>query len=715
MDMQKRTFTLTVLAAALAGAWGIARAQEQDPAITELTKPDSWAGAGIGAWSDDRPRLGTYDGMRQKGPYGLLDARINQRDDRTGTWFILDARRLGLDTRELRVDWLRQGNVGLFLEYSRAVRDEPYTVFTATQGIGTTTQRTPTPSASPALLGELHLGTVREAIGGGFTKILGGGYDFRFSIKSEDKRGDRLWGRGGQPEFAAEPIDSNIKQMEATLAYTGKQFQIQGGYYGNWYTNTNNLVDTANITTAGVLSNQFFLSLPLDNQAHQAFVNGGYNFSDRTRGTFKVAYTRATQDESIPVGTGVAVFSGAPTHLDGRLDNTLFQLGLNQRASNAFSWLANLRYYKSDEKTPQFRVVQTNAACPAIGNCVDSTPLTFETITGKLEGTYRVGPNWSVLGGLERSRQDRSVPEGSFDAAGVDLQRFVPFRTRVDETTVRIEARRSLSETLNGRIALAHSKRDGSDFSTGNEAQVNLINPIFIADRDRDKVKLMLDWAPAQALTLTFNAEYAKDIYGHSDDRPYGLRYGKAGVYSIDGAYAVSENWQVNAWYTRDDTEATQVAQRNANSGAAEAVKEANLKNTGNTFGAGLRGALMAKLKAGLDVLWSETKNKYPETLTLTGAGTLYPTSGAIAAVGPLPDITNTIVRFNLFALYSLQKNAELRFDYIHEVWKTDDWSWFFADGSPFTYGATADGTQVRQAPKQTSDFLGVRYIYRFQ
>jgi hypothetical protein len=38
-----------------------------------------------------------------------------------------------------------------------------------------------------------------------------------------------------------------------------------------------------------------------------------------------------------------------------------------------------------------------------------------------------------------------------------------------------------------------------------------------------------------------------------------------------------------------------------------------------------------------------------------------------------------------------------------------------FADGTPFTYGATTDGTQVVQAPKQNADWFGVRYIYRFQ
>ena len=700
----------TALCLALASAYGAAMAQE-DPEIAALTRPDSALSAGIGYWTKDRPRLGTYDGMNQKGPYWLLDGFINSRDDATGTWFRLDARDLGLDTRELRAEWLRQGNIGVFVEYNRLVRDEPYTVFTGVTGIGTTTQRVPTPSA--ATLGEIHLGTVREGIGAGFSKILGGGYDVRVSVRSEDKTGDRLWGRGGQPEFAAEPIDSNIRQLEAIVAYTSKPFQVQGGYYGSWYTNRNALVDTANTTAAGVLSNQFFLSLPLDNQAHQAFVNGGYNLSDATRASFKLAYTRATQDEPIPVGLGVATFAGAPTHLDGRLDTTLAQVGLNSRLSPAFSWLASLRYYDSNEKTPQVRIVQPAGGC---GTCVDNTPLRFETIAGKLEGTYRMAHGLSVLGGIEHAKQDRRVPVGNITATGVDAQRYVPWRTQLDETTLRVELRRSLAETLNGRIAYAHSKRDGSELTPTNEVQSDLINPIHIADRERDKVKLMLDWSPAEPLTLTFNVEYAKDDYGHSDARPYGLIEGTASVYSLDAAYTISESWQVTAWYSRDNTEAKQRGQRNANANAAEAVKEAHLEDIGDTFGAGLRATLTAKMKAGLDLLYSKNVNKYPESVTPVGAGALYPSvPGVASAVGPLPDITNTMTRLRLYTTYALQKNAEVRLDYMHERWKTDDWTWLFASGSPFTYGQTTDGTQVVQASTQNSDFIGARYIYRFQ
>jgi MtrB/PioB family decaheme-associated outer membrane protein len=703
VDSAHRILRLAVLPSALAAAF--AHAEETDPAVAELTKPQSGVSAGIGYWNKDRPRLGTYDGMNQKGPYGLLDAQISSRDDAAGTWFVLDARNLGLDTREFRADWLRQGDFGVSIDYNRMVRDEPYTVLTGVQGIGTATLRVPTPSAS--VLGEQHLGTVREAFGVGFSKILLAGYDLRVNFKNEDKQGARLWGRGGAAEFAAEPIDSNTRQMEAVLSRATKAFQIQAGYFGSWYTNRNSLVDTA--LSNG--TNPFFLSLPLDNEAHQLFANGGYNFSEHTRGTFKVSYTRATQNEQIPVGPGVPVFAGAPASLNGRLDNTLVQAGVTSRVTRDFTWVASLRSYDSDEKTPQVRVVQTGTPAAPCPTCVDNTPLTIKTLTGKLEGTYRMAQNLSMLGGLELSKQDRNVPVGNVNAAGVDAQRYVPWRTTLDETTLRVELRRSLAETVNGRIAYSHSRRDGSQFTPTNETQSDLINPIYIADRDRDKLKLMLDWAPLEALTLTFNVEQAKDDYGHSDSRPYGLRDGSATLLNVDAAYALNDKWQLSAWYTRDTTKASQFGQRNAGSGSGEAVKEANLEDTGDTFGAGVRGQLMPKLKGGLDLLYSKNVNKYPESVTLTGAGTPYPTG----TTGPLPDITNKLTRLKLHATYAMQKTSELRFEYTHELWKTNDWSWLFADGTPFTYGTTTDGTQVVQAPKQSADWFGVRYVYRFQ
>jgi hypothetical protein len=292
----------------------------------------------------------------------------------------------------------------------------------------------------------------------------------------------------------------------------------------------------------------------------------------------------------------------------------------------------------------------------------------------------------------------------------VDDQRYVPWRSELDETTLRLQLRRSLSPTVNGSIAYLHSMRDGSDYTPTNETESDEINPIHIADRDRDRLRVMVDWMASEALTLTFNAEGAIDKYDYSTARPYGLREGTAGNLSFDVAYSFADQWQLTAFYARDNTKATQFGQRN--SGAD--LKEANLEDIGDTLGAGLRGTLMPRLSVGADVLYVKNVNKYPETITTAGA--LYPAG----ATGPLPDIKNELTRFKLHAIWALQKGSDIRVDYIHERWQTDDWSWLFANGSTFTYGAgsgasQSDGTQVTQNPKQVADYLGIRYIYRFQ
>jgi MtrB/PioB family decaheme-associated outer membrane protein len=701
MSKLKRTLGPGALAFALAS--GAPALAQEDAEIAELVTPQSSVSIGAGYWTKDRPRQGIYDGMNEEGGYGLLDASIVRRDNATGTWLRLDASNVGLETRELRGEWYRQGDIGAFIEYSRIPRENPYTFLTGVQGIGTSTLRVPA-IGSPAL-SEVHLGTVRDRTGLGFSKSLGGGLGFRVHLQNEDKSGTRQWGRGGAAEFAVEPIDSNTRQLEAVLSYNSRTWQLQGGYYGSWYSNNIKIVDTALTTVAP--ATQYWLSQPLDNQAHQFFANGGYNFSQRTRGTFKLAYTRATQDETIPVGTGVATFAGAPTNLDGRLDTTLAQLGLSSRLTDAFSWLASLRYYDSNEKTPQRRIIQTNPACATPSQCVDNTPLRYENLTGKVEGTYRFMQGLSLLGGIEQSNTDRRIPVGS-PTGTIDLQRWVPWRAEVEETTYRVQLRRSLSETLNGSLAYLHSKRDGSEFTLTNEPpHTDFINPIHIADRDRDKVRLMLDWVPLEPLTLTFNAEYAKDDYGYTTARPYGLREGEATLFSLDAVYSLTENWQVSAWYSRDNTEATQLGFRNAS--PVEAEKRANLEDTGDNVGLGLRGRLMTQLRVGGDFLYSKNVNRYPETLTPPTAG--YPAG----VVGPLPDITNKLVRLNLFASYAVRKNTEVRLDYTHERWRSDDWSWYFADRTtPFTYGTATDGTTVIDPKRQTADFVGVRFIHRF-
>jgi hypothetical protein len=328
-------------------------------------------------------------------------------------------------------------------------------------------------------------------------------------------------------------------------------------------------------------------------------------------------------------------------------------------------------------------------------------------LSGKLEGTYRLPDGYSVTAGFEKRRQDRDIPvSNTLGAGGTDNQRAVPFSYHLDESTSRVALRRSLSEVVNGSLALFHSVREGSNYvssvSGPSGAASNLVNPINIADRKRNKVRMGIDWTPMENLTFQFNIDDARDDYAF--DNPYGVRNGKARLYGVDANYTLNEKWQVNAWYSFDHTQAKQLNSRTLASGQ---IKDNNLEDTGNSVGFGVRGEATARLTVGADLQWTRNVSKYQQTVNFALPANF---------VGDLPDIKNRIIRLKFFSQYAIDKNSDVRFDLIHERWKTDDWTWMFADGSPFVYGASPnDGTTVTADNKQNSTFVGVRYIYKFQ
>ncbi|MCC4115755.1 MtrB/PioB family decaheme-associated outer membrane protein [Aromatoleum toluclasticum] len=715
MNTMTQTFRLTALAAALMAVYGMALAE--DNGLAELTKPDSSVSLGLGNWTKDRPQQGIYDGMREMGAYGLIDADVVKRNDDTGTWMTLKARNLGIENREIRGEYLRQGDVGVSLEYSRIPRDNPNTFTTRLQGIGDTTQIVSNSTTTP--FRTVNLGTTRDATKLNFYKSLAPNLDFKLSFRHEEKSGERQWGRGSAAEFAVEPIDSTIRQLDGVLNYTTEKLQLSGGYSGSWYNNQHNLVT---VFTGRLNNAPTYLSQPLDNQAHRLFLNGGYNFTPTTRATVKLAYARATQDEHLPTKdiAGLSL-AGSPSSLDGEVNTTLAQVALTSRPLKNLSLLASIRYLNVEDETPVNRFVQTNAAC-ASGQCVDNTPFSYKTLTSKLEGTYRLTDQYSLNAGVEERRQDRHVPVSNANGVGgTDTQRVVPMRSEVDETTLRMELRRLLSEVLTGSVGYLVSDRTGSNYtfaagpgngsSNGFTNISNLINPINIADRERRKVRLGLDWTPLQALSVQLIAEDGRDNYDRDSDRPFGLDEGTTRLFSLDASYTLSKAWQVNAWYSYDHSEAKQFAARAANAGGGAAIKRYKLEDTGDTLGVGLRGDVTPRLKFGADLQWTRTLSKYDQQINRLAGGAVLPANFS----GNLPDIENKLIRLSVFSTYAVDKHSDVRVDLIHERWRTDDWTWMFADGTPFTYGTTTDGTTVTAKARQTANFAGVRYIFKFQ
>lgn len=684
------SFPLATMAAAIMAAYAPAYAEE--PTLEELTTPASTISVGAGYVSKDAPQFGRYNGLREKGTYGLLNFDLNKRDDDEGTWIKMKGSNLGLDNREMRFSQERQGNWAYFVDYNELQRFDPNTANTAVAGIGSPNLSVPTSAAAVEVPRDLKI--KREALGLGYSKVLGNGFDFLVRLRNEEKNGTRIFSRGTATnafEFTPEPINSTTRQLDAILGYSDKKLQVQGAYYGTSYNNHNTAL---NITGgAAALSGFNVIGLPPDSQSHQLSFGGGYSFTPVTRATFKLAYTRATQDDTfiagVPVNTGIS-----PTgNLGGRVDTTQFQLGLSSRPMPKLSLIGDVRYEDRNDKTP-IRLYTTNGVTPTSSFSGENEPRSIRTTTGKLEATYRMPMEMRITGGLDYVEKDRNT----------SAIRVVSYREKTEETSYRIMLSRAMSETVTGSIAYIHSIRNGSDFLTTvlncgsvtctngatTATALNLIAPLHLADRERDKVRLSVNWTPSEELSLQFMADQTRDDYGSRTPDEFGLRDGMSKNVSFDLSYALSDNWQANGWISKNDTLANRADRTTPTNPWAS-----SLLNNGKSFGLGLRGKASEKIDVGVDLSHSDILDSYRQ----------WAISGP--AVAPLPEVFTRQTSLKLFGTYALDKSASIRLDYIYDRFVTNDWTW-----ASWTY---SDGTYLSQQPRQSVNFIGVTYIYKFR
>lgn len=691
MNTTKKTFTLTVLASSLMAAYGPAWSAETDE-VAEMTKPSSEVSIGVGHWSDDRPKMGRFDAMRDGGAYLLLDADVQMRDDATGTWQKLYINSLGTENREIRLEYLQQGSIGGSLEFDQFQSKAPFTIYSNNVNVRGQTQSVGTniPSTAIGSGAEYLFGLDRKKLGATFYKNLMPNLDLNARFSSEEKEGNRIISNGSASAFVADRIDWTTRKAEVTLDYTGEKLQLSGGVLGSWFEN-NNDAGFVFLTNGTVRMTQ-----PLDNSSWQSFVSGSYSFTPTTQGTFKLSYTRDTQDESLPTAAIRTNTYGNIPKLDGKVDTTLLQLGLTARPMPQLSVVANLRYQDVDDQTRQYTTVRSTDNTTPIA--VNTTPYSYETTSAKLEGTYRLPDGYSVTAGIDYSEQDRTVHTMMGPAV---YNAYVPLRNELEETTYRIQLRKSLSETLNGSLTYLQSDRDGSSFTTSTVFGTAFVSPVNTADRERQKLRLSMDWAPIEKLSLQFNFETAQDDYG-TNARSHGLHEGEARLYNMDASYQLNDSWQLSGWYSRNTNDAHFINSGDATNSFTRIQKQ---NDTGDAFGLNLIGKLTGETKVGAELTWSKDRTEFDLSKS-NGTAT-----GVVA-----PDIYSKALRLNIFADYALQKNADLRFNLIHEKWETDDWQWKYGNGLAYQYGiTTTDGTTVISKPKQDATFVGVRYVFKFR
>jgi MtrB/PioB family decaheme-associated outer membrane protein len=726
--MRPQNAHLSLLAVALLSVFGTAQAQVA-PAY------EANASAGLGLVSGDRADRSIFDQYKGLKPgrnvFGIVEGDYYRRDDEKGTAVNFQATDLLNGNRELGFRWKKQGDWKFSADYSELRRNETVIPNTGLIGAGTTA-----PQVVPLLPGtgsDLDLKTKRTGLGFAFSKVISNALQFDASVQSEKKEGSRLFGIGFTcPSAVApgcgpgtgaqtgtgllmlpEPIDSRHSQVEARVTFARDKLNLSAGYYGSFYRNDNgslqpsvpgslfNPVGSLFPLSAGLQSilNQP-VALPPDNQAHQLDVIGSYSFSQTTLLNFKLAYSQATQHDNF-AAAGLTNAPPGVQDLGGKVATTLAQVGITARPMPKLSLSGNVRYEERDDRTPL-----------ALYNVEGTARYTnhhepYKNLRAKAQAGYQFNSDYRGTLGVDYQKIDRGVLDPTAAVAGVTA-----LRAKTEETGLRAELRRRMSEELSGAVSYEHSTRDGSnwlrdnsgtgvtevtdpsvvgtDFSRG-------IFPSTLMDRKRDKVRLNADWQPNERLALQAYAEAGKDKF--SSPSFYGLHDSSMSNVGVDATFAVNDKWNLTGYLSRGRQELNQ-------SRPDAAILDFDNKAT--SLGIGFTGKPIAKLDVGGSLSFLRDRSVFVQALDTTAS---LESAALLAATGGLPDIVFRQTTLKLFGNYTLDKQSAVRVEVGHQRSTWTDWAWNY-NGTPFVY---SDGTIVNRKPVQKVSFIGVRYTYRWQ
>ncbi|MDH3209599.1 MAG: MtrB/PioB family decaheme-associated outer membrane protein [Burkholderiaceae bacterium] len=665
---------------------------------------------GASGASSDRALFGQYNGLRPHGAVGLLGVEYSRSNDEAGRSTRFEGVNLLGETRDVDFRWKKQGDWKLSGGYGELVRREPNSVSTG-----------------------VDLKVKRTRFGVAYEKTISPRLQFDVTLSSEDKEGSRLFGIGMTcPSAVApgcggttgtetgwavlmlpEPIDANHSQVEARLSYANGDLRLNGGYYGSFYRNA---VGSLNPSVPASLDNPLGIPLPLsaglqdilsrpvalppDNQAHQLDIAGTYTFTPSTRVNFKLSRGLATQQQDFTA----AGLTGAPagvTNLNGRVDTTLAQVSISSRPRPKLSMLAKLRYDDRDDRTPisPYNIEDTSI--------YTNRRLPNTKVGGRLQASYQFSSDYRGTLGADYESIDRGVFTPTSAVAGISA-----LRQKTEEKGVRAELRRRMSENFSGSIGIASHRRDGSNWLRNNSGlgvteEANAADPatgfataVFmptLANRQRDKLKLLADWLPSDSLSLQFSAQGGRDRF--SMPSVYGVRSTGMDQFNVDATYALSERWSLNGNLSTGNETLRQ---------ARPAAVVLNYDNTNTSVGVGLAGKPTSAIEVGGSVAFVNDRGIYAQTLDATADGA---SVALLAATGGLPDIVFRQTTLKLYSGYKLSEQSNVRVDLVHQRSTWSDWGWGY-NGVPFTY---SDGTTVSQQARQSVTFIGLRYIFRWQ
>jgi MtrB/PioB family decaheme-associated outer membrane protein len=535
------------------------------------------------------------------------------------------------------------------------------------------------------------------------------------------KEGERPFGMsfgspGGNFYEILEPIEQTTHDFRLKAVFAREMWQLQISYGFSAFRNGLDVVVADNpcfglaaavsaaapgcggSQAAGPATGQIPLSP--DNTAHTLSIAGGVNLPWwRTRLSASATYSLRLQNQDFQPHTINPVITGGPSAgllglpasgLDGTVGIATVNVNATSRPLPPLTLNLRYRLFNFNDMTDELifpvSVVsdQTLTAEPSRAARFDHTK---QNVDG--EARWRFGDTVAagLGGGWERiKRSDNREVENSDEYFARAVLDVTPWEWLLARLTYRPSFRR-----IGHYDPFAQLTRTSVDIDELPNAiptsQSPLLRKLDEADRDRQRVDLMVELTPVDTLSVTLSGSFRNDDYYNSQ---LGLQEASAWTAGFDVTWSPSERLSLSAGYNHESIDQRQRSRQRPGPPLDPVDFDwlTSTRDTIDAFYVGLRAALIPRK---LDLLFGA---RYEYALSdVANRNPIPPTSGSAsqnrtATAQPFPATEDSMFRLDIAARYHFLKHWRATLGYALEIFDKSNWQ---TDPlNPFVPGVTS-------------------------
>jgi len=811
-NRSKFNLRLSAITIGVLGLFAVSSAMADDEEIKALTQPKSSVQVEMIGVDQNSAKFGEYNGLagHPSGAYpnggfsvkGGNGYTNNEQGDTTR--YSVTGENLGLTSRSANASIAEQGSWNFGVNFDQLQHNITNTYQTPYNGsMGGNTFTLPTNLSSPNGLDKTQpgataytapgsqpfspagVGTNKSVVSSDLqgmgisttrynttlngTAIVDKSLNFTFEYNNLVQTGAKLMAFGGSTygngtgsnsgnsqvvSILPNPTNYQTDTLNLAVNWKGENSFVTASYFGSFFKDNYNSVNwqafSTNASGSTALTPMQTMSTAPSNAFNQLNLNGGYDFSSKTKVTSNLSIGQNTQNQGFGGTYDAAMVTPSqnstlksayalPTaSMNGLVNTTHADIKLTDQSVKDLNLSASAKY---DERN---NLTQSNIYnFSSLGNTsglYPNTPLSNKQLQLALGGDYRLTKDQKLNLTLANNNIERWCNQyGAANSLGGNAANYpggtnCVNATSSNENVANLTYKLKANEELNFKATAGYSNRktqwnqqalaafvdtniNGSGYAPGyNGGNAIGYQPYFEASRKQFLGKANANWQATENLGITLGGKYTNDLY---PDSQYGVQNGNSWSLNLDGTYAYAEKGTVSAYATQQNQFRTMTNLQSASTGNAW---NNSLTNKATTVGVGFKQAdlIEGKLTLTGDATMSFAASQYstgiPYAVAGSGSGIATVAAGCSAPnsvynCGMLPAIQNNLGIIKLGGSYQVDKNSKVGLMYWYQHLYSNDYYY-----NAYQYGSAPTGVMPtnQTAPSYNVNVFAVNYTYTF-